>query len=149
MRIDRTPTDDEINVLWDKVRTCLDQNTPSDHPEDKVDDGMEPPRQAMMLSHKYIDGTALGPLNTMNRVTKPPPTSSNNLYVRKPGPGEQNSSYSRRFGLLQQRKQLQNPNELNKNVQVKKQNIMYQSPAISNREPRRVVHQPTQEGKCM
>ncbi|KAL5010869.1 hypothetical protein ScPMuIL_013174 [Solemya velum] len=145
MRIDRTPTDDEINVLWDKVRTCLDQNTPSDHPEDKVDDGMELPRQAMMLSHKYIDGTALGPLNTMNRVTKPPPTSSNNLYVRKPGPGEQNSSYSRRYGLLQQRKQLQNPNELNKNVQVKKQNIMYQSPAISNSEPRRVVHQPTQE----
>ena len=61
LRLDRTPTDDEINWLWEKVRTCL-------HPEgsdQNVQQPVEQPtaRQTATVHTKFIDGTNLIPQN--------------------------------------------------------------------------------------
>ena len=62
MRIDRTPTDDEITWLWDKVRNCLtkeedviSKNTVKATPIN-VTDQKSPPT----VSTKIIDGASLG-----------------------------------------------------------------------------------------
>ena len=50
IRLDRTPTDDEINWLWEKVRTCLSKDK-SAQPEEPPT-----PKPSIYLANKYIDG---------------------------------------------------------------------------------------------
>ncbi|XP_052089935.1 uncharacterized protein LOC127726569 isoform X3 [Mytilus californianus] len=135
MRIDRTPTDDEINFLWDKVRTCLHRTpAPANSP---TSDPVKPPffdqpvsRQAAHVSHTIIDGAALGQIANQTRVSSyntTNPTTSGRKSVDPNG-------YQRRYGLLQRQKQ-QNPNSLGKNNQQQREMITYHSPMSSNQEP--------------
>ena len=64
IRLDRTPTDEEINWLWDKVRTCLSRQSTmdgGDNPSERNGSASGQPRQTAQLSNKYIDGTSLAP----------------------------------------------------------------------------------------
>ncbi|XP_076079536.1 uncharacterized protein LOC143049731 isoform X3 [Mytilus galloprovincialis] len=135
MRIDRTPTDDEINFLWDKVRTCLHRTpAPNNSP---TSDPVKPPffdqpvsRQAAHVSHTIIDGAALGQIANQTRVSSyntTNPTTSGRKSVDPNG-------YQRRYGLLQRQKQ-PNPNSLSKNNQQQREMITYHGPMASNQEP--------------
>ena len=114
VRIDRTPTDDEINFLWDKVRTCL-QRTPAPA-NSPVSDPVKPPffeqptapRQAAQVSHTIIDGAALGQMASQARIT-----TYNNSNLQSGRKSADPNGYQRRHGLLQRQKQ-QNPYSLNK-----------------------------------
>lgn len=60
MRIDRTPTDDEITWLWDKVRNCLNKEGGIKN-QVYVNGGSDlAQRQPPLLSTKLIDGASLG-----------------------------------------------------------------------------------------
>ena len=64
IRLDRTPTDEEINWLWDKVRTCLSRQSTmdgGDNPSERSGSSNAQPRQTAQLSNKYFDGTSLAP----------------------------------------------------------------------------------------
>jgi hypothetical protein len=134
LRIDRTPTDDEINFLWDKVRNCL-QRTPAPA-NSPVSDPVKPSmfdqnaiRQAAPVSHTYIDGAALGQIAAQARVSS--------VINQNPGSSRKSvdpNGYQRRYGLLQRQKQ-QNPNSLNKNGIAQRQIITYHGPMSSNLEP--------------
>ncbi|XP_052811066.1 putative mediator of RNA polymerase II transcription subunit 26 isoform X2 [Mya arenaria] len=144
LRIDRTPTDDEINFLWDKLRTCLSRNstaTPDKGQTPVGPDGNQTgPRQAAPVAHTYIDGNTLGQFNSLNRVAQPPHTNNtNNPAIRR-----QNSldnaaaanTYTRRYGLLQQRKQQPNPQSLKSRQASPQQGYtVYQAPVQSHAEP--------------
>ena len=68
MRIDRTPTDEEITWLWDKVRTCLNKEEQANGGATgnaKVQNGgggggVDPGRPPPTMSTKLIDGASLG-----------------------------------------------------------------------------------------
>jgi hypothetical protein len=152
MRIDRTPTDEEINYLWEKVRTCLNrptnqnQNVPVSENPKVSQTPVEAPRQAP-VSHQYIDGAALSKIVAANR-TQPQvytPTSGTQSTAKN---GEQ--TYARRYGLLQQRKQ-QNPNSLNKGPVISQRQFVttYNGPVYSNTEPTQnpAAYQAPQDGK--
>ncbi|WAR07289.1 CE126-like protein [Mya arenaria] len=140
LRIDRTPTDDEINFLWDKLRTCLSRNstaTPDKGQTPVGPDGNQTgPRQAAPVAHTYIDGNTLGQFNSLNRVAQPPHTNNtNNPAIRR-----QNSldnaaaanTYTRRYGLLQQRKQQPNPQSLKSRQASPQQGYtVYQAPSLA------------------
>ncbi|GFN80818.1 centrosomal protein of 126 kda [Plakobranchus ocellatus] len=124
MRIDRTPTDDEITWLWDKVRNCLNKEDPAGGgianvrtqgnggEKNGIDQGKQPPT----LSTKLIDGASLGfglssspGVNGVNGLRvgtgffqpHPSPSAQNN----KVRPAlQQQGSYLRRYGLLKQRR---------------------------------------------
>ncbi|XP_048767150.2 uncharacterized protein LOC125674127 isoform X4 [Ostrea edulis] len=138
MRIDRTPTDEEINFLWEKVRTCLNrpttqnQNIPVSENQKVSQTPFEPSRQAA-VSHQYIDGAALNKIVAANRTQQQTytPSSGTQSTVKN---GEQ--TYARRYGLLQQRKQ-QNPNSLNKGPVTSQRQFVttYNGPVYSNSEP--------------
>ncbi|XP_045197184.2 LOW QUALITY PROTEIN: uncharacterized protein LOC123551937 [Mercenaria mercenaria] len=141
LRIDRTPTDDEINFLWDKLRNCLSRNSQATPDGVQTDGQTGGSRQAAPVAHTYIDGNALGQFNSLNRVAQQPGHNSNtSLSLRR-----QNSldsapnSYTRRYGLLQQRKQQPNPNSLKSRQQEQQQQqqgyTVYQAPVQSNSEP--------------
>ena len=143
VRIDRTPTDDEINFLWDKLRNCLSRNSQT------TPDGQQAvSRQAAPMSNTYIDGNALGQFNSLNRVAQGSNNNnnnnpSNNNNNNNPSLKRQNSldsatsSYTRRYGLLQQRKQQPNPNSLKSRQQLAVQQgyTVYQPPVASHTEP--------------
>lgn len=138
VRIDRTPTDEEINFLWDKLRNCLSRNSQATPDADSQPGGA---RQAAPVAHTYIDGNALGQFNSLNRVAQQPGNNQNN----NPGIRRQNSldsannTYMRRYGLLQQRKQQPNPNSLKSRQQQQQQGYtVFQPPVQSNAEPQSV-----------
>ncbi|XP_061192370.1 uncharacterized protein LOC133200594 isoform X2 [Saccostrea echinata] len=149
MRIDRTPTDEEINFLWEKVRTCLHRPTgPNDNmpasENHQVSQPTEPPRQAAQMSHQYIDGAALNKIVAAGR-TQPVMTAPPSGVQSTVKNGEQ--TYARRYGLLQQRKQ-QNPNSLNKGPVVSQRQFVttYNGPVYSNNEPsQNPAYQPPQD----
>ncbi|KAK3696961.1 hypothetical protein RRG08_023152 [Elysia crispata] len=119
MRIDRTPTDEEITWLWDKVRNCLNKEDPASGGSAGngkapnsigVGVGTEPGRQPPVMSTKLIDGASLG-------FGMSPGTGANGLRVgtgffqsptiqnNKVRPAlQQQGSYLRRYGLLKQRR---------------------------------------------
>ncbi|KAL4233554.1 hypothetical protein ACF0H5_008234 [Mactra antiquata] len=131
VRIDRTPTDEEINFLWDKLRNCLSRNSTATPDKGQQDTGG--PRQAAPVSHTYIDGNALGQFNSLNRVAQPQNT---NPAVRRQNSMDNaaTGSYTRRYGLLQQRKQQVNPNSL-KSRQQQQSYTVYQPPVPSHNDP--------------
>ncbi|OWF52465.1 uncharacterized protein LOC110447702 isoform X2 [Mizuhopecten yessoensis] len=143
MRVDRTPTDDEINFLWDKVRTCLNRSgsTAVVEPEKAIQSNEQhssQPRQAATMSSTYIDGAALGQIyNT--RVAPPQahtqPYTNPASHQRKPASAS-DQAYARRYGLLQQRRQ-HNPNNLSKAPASapSREFITYHGPVMSNTEP--------------
>ena len=64
IRLDRTPTDEEINWLWEKVRTCLSRNSvgssqQTDQPTERSNNNNS--RQQAPMSQKFIDGNSLAP----------------------------------------------------------------------------------------
>ena len=74
VRLDRTPTDDEINWLWDKVRTCLNRESSTVSSNGDVARVVPDSRAAsasravpdastgqpsVQVAHKYIDGNSL------------------------------------------------------------------------------------------
>lgn len=95
LRLDRTPTDDEINWLWDKVRTCLHRDSQVSSRGSETSDGSN--RQAVVMSSKLFDGAMLGQHANVTRV------ASTNL--RRYNSAESVNSYSKRNALLQQRQQ--------------------------------------------
>ncbi|XP_059143150.1 transcription initiation factor TFIID subunit 1-like [Physella acuta] len=119
LRIDRTPTDEEITWLWDKVRSCLHKedsggNKPLGGPSG--DPGSRPPPY---LSTKLIDGTSLGfssNVNTNNNVDAAGSRGGSGFvqtHVAAPVAVTQNKvksviqpqgSYLKRYGLLKQRR---------------------------------------------
>lgn len=60
IRIDRTPTDDEITWLWDKVRNCLSKESGNRSNLSANGNGDQVSRQPPIFSTKLIDGTTLG-----------------------------------------------------------------------------------------
>ncbi|XP_069138191.1 centrosomal protein of 126 kDa-like isoform X2 [Argopecten irradians] len=150
MRIDRTPTDDEINFLWDKVRTCLNRSSTTGQStvveaEKSIQSNEQhssQPRQAATMSHTYIDGAALGQMyNTRVAPSQPhtQPFSNQNSYHRKPTSAADQAS-ARRYGLLQQRRQ-HNPNSLGKAPasSPSREFITYHGPVMSNTEPQQGI----------
>ena len=140
MRIDRTPTDDEINFLWDKVRTCLSRNSQATPdkvgtPKSVVSDPQLPlSRQAAPVHQTYIDGNALGQFNSLNRVAGNQSVYHTNL--RRHNSTDNVNGYTKRYGLLQQRRQQQNPNSLKSRQQQQQQTYtVYQAPVPSQQEP--------------
>ena len=74
IRLDRTPTDEEINWLWHKVRTCLSRQSTvdsiaGDNHSERAGSASVQPRQTVQVSNTYIDGTTLNPqLRTSTRT---------------------------------------------------------------------------------
>ncbi|XP_071956977.1 uncharacterized protein [Antedon mediterranea] len=105
LRLDRTPTDDEINWLWDKVRTCLNVRDEQGNPGlvyQKPPTGKQP-----TLSSQYIDGKRIG--NNNSRI-KPAIHSAlipqnNTTHPRRRTSSDTASSFLRRTALLQHRRQ--------------------------------------------
>lgn len=113
VRIDRTPTDDEINNLWKNMRTMLDVSDgkgalPSST-NINSNNGEQAGRQPVQVSHQYIDGASLGIPNSMGRVipghAKSSPLITNGIQAgqsRAGGPTK--NGYLQRYSLLQQRR---------------------------------------------
>lgn len=126
LRIDHTPTDEEINSLWTNMRSMLEKGgekgntmasatataspaatnaTNSHHKDGDLPTNV---RQTVQLSHKYIDGAALGIPNGMNRTTpsyayqKSGTTNGASNGNQKLG-GHLRNGYLQRYTLLQQR----------------------------------------------
>ncbi|GFR62039.1 centrosomal protein of 126 kDa [Elysia marginata] len=122
MRIDRTPTDEEITWLWDKVRNCLNKEDPGNADSNTPQTngvaggggvGMDPGRQPPTMSTKLIDGASLGfGMNASSganglRVGTGffQPQHSPAVQNNKVRPAlQQQGSYLRRYGLLKQRR---------------------------------------------
>lgn len=134
VRIDRTPTDDEINYLWDKLRNCLSRNSQATPDEGQPDGQLAGSRQAAPVAHTYIDGNALGQFNSLNRVAQQQSSSNPAAARRQNTLDNATNSYTRRYGLLQQRKQQPNPNSL-KSRQQQQGYTVYQAPVQSHAEP--------------
>ena len=124
MRIDRTPTDDEINNLWKNMRTMLDvgegkgggsppasTNINSSNSNEQAGGG----RQTVQVSHQYIDGASLGIPNGMGRVIpgytattasakSSPPAPNGGSTPAKLGGQQTKNGYLQRYSLLQQRR---------------------------------------------
>lgn len=106
MRLDRTPTDDEINWLWDKVRTCLSKDQPGDSSgktesnQHHVTSSQHQQYNSSQVNTKYIDGNSLAPqFRTQTRIapsSSGSPTKKVNMDTL--------STYGRRASLLNQRK---------------------------------------------
>ena len=149
IRIDRTPTDDEINFLWDKVRTCLSRNSQATPDKINTPTSIGPEhqqslaRQAAPVHHKYIDGNSLGQFNSLNRVASQQQIYNTNL--RRHNSMDNVNGYSKRYGLLQQRKQQPNPNSLKSRQQ--QAYTVYQAPVPSQQEPQNTGIQPVQDSK--
>ncbi|KAK7107144.1 mediator of RNA polymerase II transcription subunit 12-like isoform X2 [Littorina saxatilis] len=113
LRIDRTPTDDEINNLWKHMRTMLDvsdgKGGTSQSSSNNSNNTDTAARTQVHVSHQYIDGAALGIPNGMSRVgpsltgTKTSPPTSNGSTQPKMGAQGKNG-YLQRYSLLQQRR---------------------------------------------
>ncbi|XP_076444592.1 uncharacterized protein LOC143282739 isoform X2 [Babylonia areolata] len=107
LRMDRTPTDDEINNLWKNMRTMLDVSEGKGGPTSSsvATNNDQTARQQVQLSHQYIDGAALGIPNGMRRVPGYPnskaSTAQNGTLKSE---GQSKNGYLQRYSLLQQRR---------------------------------------------
>lgn len=100
--VDKTPTDEEINWLWDKVQLCLQQKSTLKPVAQTVN------RTKPIVSHMYFDGGILGNKSNILCVGKtssslwyPPPCNGGLTLDGKPS-----ANSTKRFSLLHQR---QNP----------------------------------------
>ncbi|XP_035687747.1 uncharacterized protein LOC118423627 isoform X3 [Branchiostoma floridae] len=139
LRLDKTPTDDEINWLWDKVRSCLNQRADRSGMEtaeqvstasaSKQDPAVTGSRQTAQMSQLTLDGGRLAGsevvprLRTMPRVggfSSAAPTAGG----RRRTASENNSASLRRNALLQQRNQ-QRANTLQKTPTPSQQQVRF------------------------
>lgn len=100
VRLDRTPTDEEINWLWEKVRTCLSRNSTvsSSQSEQITERTNSASRQKVPISQKFIDGSSLAPqCRATARVTSNyvPPNVAKKLSMNNL------NNYTRRIGNIQ------------------------------------------------
>ncbi|CAD5118652.1 DgyrCDS7340 [Dimorphilus gyrociliatus] len=80
-KLERTPTDDEINWLWDRVRTCLQQK----------------PEEAPKVSQKVVDGSSLMRAGTVQRISSARnPLQTQSAINRRKVNMEMLSAYSRK-----------------------------------------------------
>ncbi|KAL3881918.1 hypothetical protein ACJMK2_028304 [Sinanodonta woodiana] len=158
LRIDRTPTDDEINHLWENVRNCLSRNAgPAvSNSVSYTNNELHQPqvtssRQAAHVSNKYIDGNALGQFANLNRVAPnsqtplqqqqqyQPSIFGTNSLRRQNSSENANGTATKRYGLLHQRRQQQNPNSLKARSRLSagksQQYAVYQAPVPSYSDP--------------
>lgn len=98
--LDKTPTDDEINQLWQNVRECLGK-------EGSAPNNTQEQREPAAVAQKYIDGNCLAPqFRVSTRVTN----NYANNYMGSAYPPKKKVSietlnaYNRRSTLLHQRK---------------------------------------------
>ena len=114
MRIDRTPTDEEINSLWDTVRTCLDNSPTCSDRKSQMEGSADTnnSKHTASLANKYIDGACLGMTSNM-RVSSAGHTvgyNQNSVQQRAMNTmagGKQRptaNGYLRRYALLHQRR---------------------------------------------
>ncbi len=115
LRLDRTPTDDEINWLWDKVRTCLSRESQSNinmvnSSQASFAASRTQPVQPVQVSHQHIDGNSLAPqfgvsarISSAHTHSHTQPVS--NGYMPRKVSADSLNSYTKRMSLLQQRKQ--------------------------------------------
>jgi hypothetical protein len=118
MRLDRTPTDEEINSLWKNMRTMLEVNetkqqqqqqqqlaAAANNNNNNASDYNSAPRPQVHLSQQYIDGTALGGMSSMGRVasgypvTKPSPNAAAQ-QPGKPGGAQGKNGYMQRYRFV-------------------------------------------------
>ncbi|XP_038076801.1 centrosomal protein of 126 kDa-like [Patiria miniata] len=109
IRLDKTPTDDEINWLWDKVRTCLNtQEQGISGPDSDTSS-----RQPASVSKQCIDGNRLTAnlrVSAQGHVTDPhdhPLTNQKkyNTYPRFRTNSDSGTASLRKTALLHQRRQ--------------------------------------------
>ncbi|XP_013389116.1 uncharacterized protein LOC106157875 isoform X2 [Lingula anatina] len=158
LRLDRTPTDDEINWLWEKVRTCLNRDSKS---SGTTDSGVPPSmnsenstvatyRQTAPVSQKLIDGTSLLGGGTPSTIATSRPqkvtkitaqmikdgsTVDQNFARRRTG---SDGGFGNRTTLLQQRKQQAAAGNQYKHLQqggAPLQYVVYQHPVPSHQPP--------------
>lgn len=80
-KLERTPTDDEINWLWDRVRTCLQQK----------------PEEAPKVSQRVVDGSSLMKAGTVQRISSARnPLQTQSTINRRKVNMEMLSAYSRK-----------------------------------------------------
>ncbi|XP_022081819.1 uncharacterized protein LOC110974468 [Acanthaster planci] len=108
IRLDKTPTDEEINWLWDKVRTCLNtQEQGGVGPNSDISS-----RQPASMSKHCIDGNRLTAnlrVSAQGHVTTPQDHWTNqrkyNTYPRIRTSSDSSATSLRKTALLQQRRQ--------------------------------------------
>lgn len=98
--VDQTPTDEEINWLWEKVQSCLQQK-----PTIIKSIAQTVSETKSVLSHMYLDGRILDKTNTLcvNKMASPSlwyPLTSNGMLMLD---GKATSNYAKRLTFLQQR----------------------------------------------
>ena len=134
IRLDRTPTDDEINWLWDKVRTCLNrdphrEDSPRTYGSDQSAVSAPVIRTTNATPSKLIDGSTLNNQLKNMRVGK---------QISSP---HRRSSSSDSLRLLQQRQQQGHNNLAGKQSagghkkKATSQCTVYQVPKQSNQGP--------------
>ena len=107
VRLDRTPTDDEINYLWDKVRTCLSRDSSAGTPQTpQYPDERRPGNP--QLSHQNFDGGSLGLQRGASTRVADHQSNTTSSYM-PPKKVDNVHSYSKRLSLLQQRRQTHRP----------------------------------------
>ncbi|CAH1798215.1 unnamed protein product [Owenia fusiformis] len=98
IRLDRTPTDDEINWLWDKVRTCL--NRDKEDSEQASSDQSGPVNNKTPIATKVMDGANIpsSAMRTVQRIGNK--ELNNNVAV----PPRRRTTSEPRHSLLQHRR---------------------------------------------
>ncbi|XP_041354946.1 uncharacterized protein LOC121372600 isoform X2 [Gigantopelta aegis] len=153
MRIDRTPTDEEINSLWDTVRTCLDSTPTSSDRLSQMEGSVETngSKYTPSLSNKYMDGASLG-LTSNTRVASAGSHSAgynlnhggvqhramNNMSNGKPRTTA--NGYLRRYALLHQRRPGSERPPL-----APHQNSVHSAPVVSHQGPQAGTSYQTKE----
>lgn len=136
--LDKTPTDAEINWLWDKVRTCLNRES-----SNTSDVSSRPPSGKL-----YIDGNTLNPNQRHTTRVASSPGGQNKVYNN---PSESINSLKRRAALLQARNKQQQPNTLKGYKTNETPTAGYtttvQYPSSSSQGPSHANSAPTQESK--
>ena len=102
--LDRTPTDDEINWLWEKVRSCLSREPSNDS------NAASSVRQTASVSKTNIDGSALGSASHNSRASSAYMNNfMGNAYPRRRITMDTLNIHARKESdnLLQQRRQMQ------------------------------------------
>lgn len=101
LRLDRTPTDDEINWLWDKVRTCLSRD--SSVAQSQANQGGYAPAQTANARQQQGDPSRIS--LRVNTLGPSAPLNVNGPFQRHKVPNDNASTYTKRHSLVQQRKQ--------------------------------------------
>ncbi len=95
IRLDRTPTDEEINWLWDTVRTCLSRQSTVDSTTDAQSD-RSASRQGVQIANKHIDVHNLPAQSRPSRTGTITKRTGNGVPSEAPG---YNSPYGKKISM--------------------------------------------------